>query len=79
MRKKLLFACHFLLFSLLSTLSFAQNASVSGRVTDPNGKPVAGATITGKGTTQAAVTDENGNFSISVPKSINRTAAGCSA
>ena len=40
--------------------------NVSGRVTDDNGNPLLGATITIKGTNTGVVTDINGNFSIEV-------------
>lgn len=41
----------------------AQNATLRGRVTDANGLPLAGASVTIQGTTRGAVTDENGNYS----------------
>ncbi len=66
MRKKLLFASLFCI--LLSAFCFAQNVELTGQVNDQNGNPVSGATITVKGTRQAAITDERGAFSISVPK-----------
>ncbi|HEY6955467.1 MAG TPA: SusC/RagA family TonB-linked outer membrane protein, partial [Flavisolibacter sp.] len=40
---------------------------VSGRVTGANGTPLAGVSITIKGSTGGTITDEAGNFSISVP------------
>ncbi len=43
----------------------AVNFDVRGTVTDENG-PVAGATVTEKGTTNATTTDANGNFSLNV-------------
>jgi hypothetical protein len=45
----------------------AQYCTVSGRITDENGEPMAGVTIQEKGTTIGTTTDENGNFSINVP------------
>jgi TonB-linked SusC/RagA family outer membrane protein len=69
MRRKLLFAFQLFVFSFLSTLSFAQNNTVTGRVVDQNGNPVAGATVSVQGTTTAAMTNENGTFSLSVPAS----------
>jgi TonB-linked SusC/RagA family outer membrane protein len=40
---------------------------ISGIVTDENGEPLPGATITVQGTTTGTVTDMDGNYSISVP------------
>ncbi len=47
----------------------AQNFSVSGKVTSQTtNEPLAGVTVTIKGTNVTTVTDQNGNYSISVPK-----------
>ena len=40
---------------------------IQGKVTDENGAPLNGVSITVKGTQQGTVTDATGNFSISVP------------
>jgi TonB-linked SusC/RagA family outer membrane protein len=48
---------------------FAQNRTVTGRVTDDKGSPVAGASVLVKGTTLGTNTKEDGTFSISVPQS----------
>ena len=40
---------------------------LSGKITDENGKPLAGATVVAKGTTTGAVTDANGNFRLQMP------------
>lgn len=54
----------------LVVLSFAptetvqQKALIKGRVTDENGNPVAGATVSVKGGNQSSVTDTDGSFSI---------------
>jgi hypothetical protein len=60
-----------LLFSLMLsfTVLFAQQKSVTGKVTDDNNDPVPGANVVVKGTTTGAVTDMDGNFKISVPAS----------
>jgi len=60
-----------LLFSLMLsfTVLFAQQKSVTGKVTDDNNEPVPGANVVVKGTTTGAVTDMDGNFKISVPAS----------
>lgn len=62
-----------LLFSLLLTLGLlaeasAQNAQVTGKVTRKNnGEPLAGASVSVKGTTNTTTTDGSGNFTISIP------------
>ena len=43
--------------------------TITGVVTDSNGKPVPSATVSLKGTTQSVVTDDNGRYSITVDKS----------
>lgn len=71
MRKKLQLvappALSKLLFSLFFILFFAAAAvaqTVTGTVTDGSNKPVAGVTVTVKGTNRATVTNESGSFSI---------------
>ncbi len=58
-----------LLFALLITslYSFAQNGTVRGTVRDENGQPLSGASVTVQGSKNGVVTDNNGNYSISVP------------
>jgi iron complex outermembrane receptor protein len=51
---------------LFSLHVFAQNR-VTGTVTDPTGKGVAGATVTVKGTNNATSTNEAGSFTITAP------------
>lgn len=67
MRKiKLFFAA---LTVLVSTLAYGQNITVKGVVSDAaNGEPVPFAAIQLKGTMTGASTDENGQYSISVPQ-----------
>jgi len=50
--------------------SSAQNQSVSGKITDESGKPLAGATVTIKGTNLSATTGDNGVFQINTGNSI---------
>ncbi|RZK27969.1 MAG: hypothetical protein EOO61_22715 [Hymenobacter sp.] len=58
----------FVLVSALSTQAWAQNKALTGRVTDVNtGEGLPGVTVRLKETTTAAPTDEQGNYSISVP------------
>ena len=56
-----------LLFAFMVS-AFAQN-TVSGRVADENGNPLAGVYVFAKGTQVATSTDANGNFSLKVPES----------
>ncbi|TWI85160.1 TonB-linked SusC/RagA family outer membrane protein [Lacibacter cauensis] len=46
-----------------------QNA-VTGKVTDQNNEPLAGVTVTAKGTAQSVITDSEGNFSIQLPANV---------
>ncbi|MEP6902627.1 MAG: carboxypeptidase regulatory-like domain-containing protein, partial [Actinomycetota bacterium] len=77
MKKFLMFFFMCLLFALNTTAIFAQataTAELRGRVTDPNGAVVAGATVTAtdnsKGTTRTVTTDGDGNYVIlSLPPS----------
>ncbi|HVG12625.1 MAG TPA: carboxypeptidase-like regulatory domain-containing protein, partial [Flavisolibacter sp.] len=54
----------------LSTLAVAQQRTVTGRVTSADGAPVAGATVTAKGTNSATQTNDEGAFSLSVPNGV---------
>lgn len=56
---------------LISTVLFAQK-SVTGKITDPNNQPLAGATITVRGTNVSTLTDAGGNFTINVPAGRNQ-------
>ena len=57
------------LFLLMSQLTWAQTKTISGKVTDEKGSPVAGASILVKGTKTGVSTDASGSFSVSVPAS----------
>ncbi len=58
----------FIFCTAFQTISYAQ--TVSGRVTDAlTGQPIVGTTVTVKGTQLATQTDNQGNYSISVPNS----------
>ncbi|NUY80719.1 TonB-dependent receptor [Flavobacterium sp. MAH-1] len=63
--KKVLFFCISAL--LFSFIGYAQNITVSGKVTDETGLPVPGTTVTVKGTQTASLTDIDGNYQISAP------------
>src|SRR5580704_15770818 len=57
--------CLLLLLLALSLLrSNAQDKTIRGKITDEAGKPLAGATVTIKGTNLTATTDEKGNFEL---------------
>src|SRR5688572_6297205 len=62
--KKILFT---VLFFLSALIMFGQNRTVTGKVTNAEGRPVPFATVTIKGTSTAVSADENGNFSIQAP------------
>lgn len=66
MRNKLLFAS--LLAILISTFTYAQDISVSGRVTDEKNVGIIGATVLLKGTKKATLTNDNGEFTINARK-----------
>ncbi|WP_299635560.1 SusC/RagA family TonB-linked outer membrane protein [uncultured Tenacibaculum sp.] len=55
------------MLTLLAQVTFAQNVTVSGLVSDKDG-PLPGVTILVKGTTRGVETDFDGNYSISVSK-----------
>ncbi len=58
-----------LLLVMLSGMAFAQQMTITGKVTDETGAPVPGTTIIVKGTTTGIVSDMDGNYSLSVPSS----------
>src|SRR5690606_20328386 len=56
-----------LVFSVLNL--YAQSRTIRGTVSDrETGAPLIGASVTVTGTTTGIVTDENGNYTLSVPK-----------
>ena len=52
---------------LLFMQAWAQNRTITGKVTDEKGAPLVGASITVKGTKIGTTANEQGNFSLSVP------------
>jgi iron complex outermembrane receptor protein len=56
---------------LLALQTFAQQRTITGRVTDNTGAPVPGATVTVKGTNIATQTSNDGTYRLSVPESAN--------
>jgi TonB-linked SusC/RagA family outer membrane protein len=63
MRKRLLFLSGFVLCSIIA---LAQR-TITGKVTDDKGKPVANVSVIIKGTTTGTTSKEDGSYSISVP------------
>lgn len=59
-----------LLLTGSSGLLWAQNRTVTGKVTDSLSVPLPGVTVTAKGTAIATVTDSRGDFSLSVPSNV---------
>lgn len=57
------------LFMLIMQQSWAQNKSVSGKVSDEKGNPVSGASVLAKGTNIGTSTDATGSFALNVPSS----------
>src|SRR6218665_2581341 len=53
---------HFLM--LVSTIAFAQKTILKGKVIDPTGQPLIGASIAEKGTNNGTVADLEGNFQL---------------
>ena len=49
---------------LCSVMAFAQTRTVTGKVSDGEGQPIPGASVTIKGTTSGVSADANGTFSI---------------
>lgn len=52
--------------------AFAQNRTITGKITDATGQPVVGATVAAKGSQAATQTNSEGVFSLSVPNSVQR-------
>jgi TonB-linked SusC/RagA family outer membrane protein len=63
-----------LLFSLLLVCQgylYAQDVRVTGRISGPQNEALAGVTVTVGGTSQATVTNTDGNFTITAPRNAN--------
>src|SRR5687768_3086255 len=63
LRRVLVMLCLVLAFFL----SYAQERTITGIITDENGSPLTNATVTVKGTRVSATTGATGAFTISVP------------
>src|SRR5574337_889940 len=71
-RKPTAWGVLFLVLSLcLTTIAYAQNRTVTGKILGEDKKPIGGVTVSVKGTSIATETDANGNFSINVPSGRN--------
>lgn len=64
MIKKILF----LFFVVFSATAYSQDVTITGTVTDANSEPLVGVNVLVKGTTTGAITDIDGNFSVSGKK-----------
>ncbi len=60
-------ALFFLSMVLSSSIIFAQEKTITGKVTGQGEGPLAGVNVTVQGTTIGAITDLNGSYSIKVP------------
>jgi TonB-linked SusC/RagA family outer membrane protein len=68
MKMKIALLCVFVLMQGLFLRTFAQDRQVTGKITaQTTGAPLSGATVAVKGSRVATTTDQNGNFSLSVP------------
>ena len=56
-------------FSSLASPSPQQDREVTGKVTDQAGEPVLGASVTVIGSTSGTITDDEGNFTLTIPES----------
>jgi iron complex outermembrane recepter protein len=56
-----------LLFLLMGSPLFAQNVTVRGRVTLPDGSALPGVTVSAEGASATAITDVEGRYALSVP------------
>jgi TonB-linked SusC/RagA family outer membrane protein len=66
--KRILLLCFTAVFVLASAAAWAQERTVSGRVTSAtDGTPLPGVNVLVKGTTDGTVTDASGNFTIATP------------
>jgi len=65
-RKRIIDLWVFIFLLLLSDLLIAQKI-ITGKITDSNNQPVAGSTISVKGTNLITQSDTSGNFSVFVP------------
>ena len=58
----------FLFFVVFAATAYSQDVTITGTVTDANSEPLVGVNVLVKGTTTGAITDIDGNFSVSGKK-----------
>src|SRR6185503_2839574 len=56
------------LIVVVSSSPEAQDIKITGKITGENGEPLSGVSITVKGTSNGTSTDNNGNFTLTVPE-----------
>lgn len=59
-------------FALFLQVTFAQNKTIRGTVTDDKGAPLAGASVGAKGSAAGTATNASGSFTIGLPASTNQ-------
>ncbi|UII28825.1 SusC/RagA family TonB-linked outer membrane protein [Fulvivirga maritima] len=70
--KNFLLVSFLLMFSFISNETWAQETTISGKVTSTtDGSSLPGVNVMVKGTSRGAVTDINGNYTVSVPNESN--------
>lgn len=57
--------------AILQTVKENLDKTVSGTITDEEGLPLAGATVTAKGTTRGTLSDNEGKYELTVPDDVN--------
>jgi len=67
--KKVIQGMFFALFMLITTVTWAQNKTVSGKVTDGKGDGISNASVVVKNTNIGTTTNQKGDFTVSVPSS----------
>ncbi|RYZ61409.1 MAG: hypothetical protein EOO14_05105, partial [Chitinophagaceae bacterium] len=66
-KRRLLYASFLAFFVLLTALGVRAQQPVSGTLRSATGEPLAGATVTVKGTTTSVSTNASGEFTINAP------------
>jgi TonB-linked SusC/RagA family outer membrane protein len=64
LQQKIRFLLSFILLLLVTVGAFAQEREVTGQITDSEGKPIPGVTISVKGTSGNVITDANGKYKL---------------
>lgn len=67
--KQILFVFQFL---LVTTIAFAQDRTISGKVTSPQGEGIPGVTVSVKGTTIGTITDVDGVYKLTVSADVKK-------